>query len=212
APRVIDRKGAHLDVLDALRTGGFVRARIDGRVRELEELPKLDPKRKHTIEAVVDRFKVRPDGAQRLAESFETALKLGDGVAKVAPYAGGGEELTFSDRMACSVCGFSLAELEPRLFSFNNPAGACPACDGLGTERYFPPEHADAERRYNKTTSNAVREAMSRYMRTRPCAVCQGARLNRAARNVFVADRSLPDIAAMSVETSLAFFRTLAPE
>ncbi len=212
APRVTARKGAHADVLESLRTGGYVRARIDGKVRELDETPKLDPKRKHTIEAVVDRFKVRADAGQRLAESFETALKLGEGVARVAWMNQPRDELVFSNRMACSICGFSLAELEPRLFSFNNPAGACPACDGLGVERFFPPEHAAAEKRYLKTTSNAVREALSRHMRARPCPTCDGTRLNRAARNVFVAEKTLPELTRMPVDTTLTFFESLALE
>jgi excinuclease ABC subunit A len=140
APVIKDRKGEHAQVLDELKGKGYVRARIDGAVVELDEPPALDLRRKHTIEAVVDRFKVRPDLAQRLAESFETALRLGGGIAKVAfleePKRA---ELVFSDKFACNVCGWSLAELEPRLFSFNNPAGACPTCDGLGQKQFFDP-------------------------------------------------------------------------
>jgi excinuclease ABC subunit A len=140
APVIKDRKGEHAQVLDELKGKGFVRARIDGRVVELDDPPSLDLRRKHTIEAVVDRFKVRPDLTQRLAESFETALRLGAGIASVAfldePKRA---ELVFSDKFACNVCGWSLAELEPRLFSFNNPAGACPACDGLGQKQFFDP-------------------------------------------------------------------------
>ncbi len=141
APVVTERKGEHLETLEELRGQGFVRARIDGKVAELDDPPKLDARRKHTIEIVIDRFKVREDLAQRLAESFETALNVGDGVARIAwmdeP---GREELVFSDRMACSVCGYSLSELEPRLFSFNNPIGACPTCDGLGVKQFFDPQ------------------------------------------------------------------------
>ena len=140
APVVKDRKGEHAQVLDELKGKGFVRARIDGRVAELDDPPALDLRRKHTIEAVIDRFKVRPDIGQRLAESFETALRLGNGIASIAfidePKRA---ELVFSDKFACNVCGWSLAELEPRLFSFNNPAGACANCDGLGVKQFFDP-------------------------------------------------------------------------
>jgi len=141
APVVTERKGEHLELIEELRGQGFVRARIDGKVAELDDPPQLDARRKHSIEIVIDRFKVREDLAQRLAESFETALNVGDGVARIAwmdeP---GREELVFSDRMACSICGYSLSELEPRLFSFNNPVGACPTCDGLGVKQFFDPQ------------------------------------------------------------------------
>ncbi len=155
APVISDRKGEHLNAIKNLMAQGFVRARIDGEVVSLSEAPELDAKKRHTIEAVVDRFKVRPDLQQRLAESFETALQLGDGSARVVAMdentdlsdAGvatqngpSGAELLFSDRFACPVCGYSIAELEPRLFSFNNPAGACPTCDGLGVKQFFDPE------------------------------------------------------------------------
>ncbi|MBS0372978.1 MAG: excinuclease ABC subunit UvrA [Proteobacteria bacterium] len=140
APVIKERKGEHAQVLEELKGKGYVRARIDGKVVELEDPPALDLRRKHTIEAVIDRFRVRPDLAQRLAESFETALRLGNGIASVAfvdePKRA---ELVFSDKFACNVCGWSLAELEPRLFSFNNPAGACPTCDGLGVKQFFDP-------------------------------------------------------------------------
>ena len=139
APVVKERKGEHRDILEDLRSRGFVRARIDGKVVELEEPPKLDLRRKHSIDAVVDRFKVRGDLAQRLAESFETALKLGEGVARIAWMDDSQPELTFSDKFACAECGYSLQELEPRLFSFNNPSGACANCDGLGVKQFFDP-------------------------------------------------------------------------
>jgi excinuclease ABC subunit A len=145
APVVQARKGEHLQLLAELRSQGYVRARIDGAICELDDPPKLDLRRKHTIEVIVDRFKVREDVKQRLAESFETALKLADGVVRVAPMDADSPEapaeMLFSDRFACPVCSFSIAELEPRLFSFNNPAGACPSCDGLGVKQFF-----DAER------------------------------------------------------------------
>jgi len=142
APVVQARKGEHVHVLEELRAKGFVRARIDGEVVELDQPPKLDLRRKHVIEAVVDRFKVRDDIQLRLAESFETALQLSDGLARIAWMdKTDNPELQFSAKFACPECGYSLTELEPRLFSFNNPAGACPACDGLGMRQFF-----DAER------------------------------------------------------------------
>ncbi|MGH8495905.1 MAG: excinuclease ABC subunit UvrA [Gammaproteobacteria bacterium] len=295
APIVAERKGEHVQLIQELRAQGFVRARIDGEVCELDDPPSLDLRRKHTIEAVVDRFRVREDLALRLAESFETALRLADGVAKIAwmdePAR---EELVFSDRFACNVCGYSLQELEPRLFSFNNPVGACPACDGLGVKQFFDRErvvvhphlslaggairgwdrrnayyfqliqslakHYDfdieapyaelpedirervlygsgrerikfryvnaqgrsvtrthrfegilpnMERRYRETESNMVREELAKYLSTQPCPECGGTRLNRAARNVFVADCSLPEITEMAVGEACRFFAGL---
>ncbi|NIF19567.1 excinuclease ABC subunit UvrA [Pantoea sp. Cy-639] len=138
APVIRERKGEHLAVFDELRAQGFVRARVNGKLYELDELPKLDKQKKHSIDVVVDRFKVRADLQQRLAESFETALKLADGIALVAPMDGEeGEEMIFSARFACPICGHAISELEPKLFSFNNPAGACPTCDGLGVKQFF---------------------------------------------------------------------------
>ena len=141
APIIDNRKGEHVQLMTNLMAQGFVRARIDGEVYELDQPPKLDLRKKHTIEAIVDRFKVEKTLKLRLAESFETALKLADGVARVAwmdqPER---EALVFSDKFACTVCGYSLTELEPRLFSFNNPSGACPDCDGLGVRQFFDPE------------------------------------------------------------------------
>ncbi|MDF3934690.1 excinuclease ABC subunit UvrA [Pseudomonas citronellolis] len=138
APVIRERKGEHLAVFEEMRAQGFVRARVDGKLYELDELPKLDKKQKHSIDVVVDRFKVRGDLQQRLAESFETAINLADGIALVAPMDGEeGEEMIFSARFACPICGHSISELEPKLFSFNNPAGACPTCDGLGVKQFF---------------------------------------------------------------------------
>ena len=159
APVVTDRKGGHAEALAALSGQGFVRVRIDGRIHEMDALPELDPRRRHTIEAVIDRIRLRPDAQQRLAESFETALRLSDGLARVIlldrtagaespaqaqeqpPTEGMREadELVFSSRHACPICGYSVPPLEPKLFSFNNPVGACPACDGLGTQQFFDP-------------------------------------------------------------------------
>jgi len=138
APVVRDRKGEHLHVFEQMRAAGFVRVRVDGILVDLDDVPALDKKRKHSIDVVVDRFKVRDDLALRLAESFETALELTDGLASVAPMEGEtGEALLFSARYACPECGHAIDELEPRLFSFNNPAGACDSCDGLGVTQYF---------------------------------------------------------------------------
>lgn len=138
APVVQERKGEHVKTLENLAAQGYIRARINGEVCDLSDPPKLELHKKHTIEVVIDRIKVRDDIKQRLAESFETALQLSGGIAKVAhmddPSA---EELIFSANFACPTCGYSMAELEPRLFSFNNPAGACGACDGLGVKQYF---------------------------------------------------------------------------
>jgi len=144
APVVQDRKGEYQQLLRALLAQGFIRARIDGAVCELDVPPDIDRKRKHSIEVVVDRIVVRPSDAQRLAESFETALAVADGLAliEVLPDEGHdrGTDLLFSARYACPHCGYNLTELEPRLFSFNNPAGACPDCDGLGARQFFDPD------------------------------------------------------------------------
>ncbi len=137
APVVRDRKGEHLHVFEQMRAAGFIRVRVDGIVVDLDDVPELDKKRKHRIDVVIDRFKVREDLQLRLAESFETALELTDGVAAVAPMDGDGPETLFSARYACPSCGHSIDELEPRLFSFNNPAGACTSCDGLGVKQFF---------------------------------------------------------------------------
>ena len=141
APVVKNRKGEHVKILESIAAQGYIRARIDGEICDLSDPPKLELQKKHTIEVVVDRFKVRSDLATRLAESFETALELSGGTAIVAdmdnPKA---EELMFSANLACPHCGYSVPELEPRLFSFNNPAGACPTCDGLGVQQYFDEE------------------------------------------------------------------------
>jgi excinuclease ABC subunit A len=150
APLVEDRKGEHLHVLERLRAQGYVRARIDGLVVGLDDVPELKKNLKHTIEAVVDRVVVRPGQEQRLAESFENAVRLGEGLVRVAILSETGdgastEELIFSARYACPHCGYSLAELEPRLFSFNNPAGACPTCDGLGVKQFFDPARVVAD-------------------------------------------------------------------
>jgi excinuclease ABC subunit A len=298
APVVQDRKGEHVQLMRDLQAQGFIRARIDGEVYELDDPPKLDLRRKHSIDAVVDRLKVKQDLRLRLAESFETALSMADGVARVAfmddPER---DELVFSDRFACNICGYSLTELEPRLFSFNNPSGACPECDGLGVKQFFDParvvvnpelslaggairgwdrrttyyfqmirslaEHyrfdietpyrelpedirqiilfgsgrekiafrysnsrgreirqlhrfegviPNLDRRFRETESSAVRDELARFLNSQPCPECDGTRLNRSARNVFVAGRSLPEISAMSVGHAREFFRGLQLE
>jgi excinuclease ABC subunit A len=141
APVVAERKGEHVQLMADLMAQGFIRARINGEVYELDQPPELDLRKKHNIDVIVDRFKIKEDIRLRLAESFETALRLAEGTARIAfmddPDA---DEIIFSDRFACNVCGYSLTELEPRLFSFNNPTGACPGCDGLGVKQYFDPE------------------------------------------------------------------------
>ncbi|MDP3126220.1 MAG: excinuclease ABC subunit UvrA, partial [Thiobacillus sp.] len=130
APLLVGRKGENVELFNELRAQGFVRVRVDGIVYEIDAVPKLDKNKKHTIEVVVDRLKVRADAKQRLAESFETALRHADGRALAVEMDGGKEHL-FSAKFACPVCSYALPELEPRLFSFNNPMGACPTCDGL---------------------------------------------------------------------------------
>ena len=138
APIVKGRKGEHVKTLEQIAAQGYIRARIDGEICDLSDPPKLELHKKHTIEVVVDRFKVRSDLATRLAESFETALELSGGTAIVVEMDNPqSEELMFSANFACPHCGYSVPELEPRLFSFNNPAGACPTCDGLGVQQYF---------------------------------------------------------------------------
>jgi excinuclease ABC subunit A len=146
APLVRERKGEHREVFERLAAQGFERVRVDGMLRELGEVPALDGRRKHTVEVVVDRFRPRRELAQRLAESFETALALSEGLARVVDLDDDTrEELLFSARFACPVCDYALAELEPRLFSFNSPVGACPACDGLGVTRFFDPDRVVAD-------------------------------------------------------------------
>lgn len=296
APVIRERKGEHAQVFEQLRAQGFVRVRVDGALYEIDAVPSLALRQKHTIEAVIDRFKPRADLKQRLSESFETALKLGDGMAAVQsldqPDAA---PLLFSSKYSCPVCDYSLPELEPRLFSFNSPVGACPECDGLGVAQFFDPARVvvhpelslaagavrgwdrrnayyfqliqslakhykfdvdvpwqslpenvrqavlygsdgelvtfnyitdsggrvqrkhkfegivpNLERRYKETESPAVREELAKYISERPCPACGGARLNKSARNVFVADRPLPELVVMPVDEALSFFRQLS--
>jgi excinuclease ABC subunit A len=295
APVIRNRKGEHHNLIAELRAQGFIRARIDGEVYELDDPPDLTLHKKHTIEAVVDRFRVRDDMALRLAESFETTLRLADGIATAAFMDDTDkDELLFSDQFACPVCGYSIPELEPRMFSFNNPAGACHSCDGLGVRQFFDPDRVasqphlslaggairgwdrrnayyfqliqclaehygfdieepfqelsnglrkkvlygsgdeviefhyldgrggtmkrkhrfegiipNMERRYRETESNTVREELAKYLSVQPCPKCEGTRLNEGARNVFVNDRSVPEVTSMSVGVARDFFADL---
>ena len=143
APLVRNRKGEHLHLLDQLRQDGFVRVRVDGIVTDLDDTPKLKKNQKHDIDVVVDRFKVRDDISLRLSESFETAVQLSDGLATISFMESEQDDVTFSALFACPQCGHSISELEPRLFSFNNPAGACATCDGLGLKQYFDEKKID---------------------------------------------------------------------
>lgn len=294
APLIRERKGEHLAVLDTLRAQGFVRARIDNVLYELDDVPALDKQKKHSIEVVIDRFKVRADMQQRLAESFETAINLTDGLALIASMDDDqATDMVFSARFACPHCGYSISELEPKLFSFNNPAGACPSCDGLGVKQFFDikrlvnPEltlgegairgwdrrnayyfqmlrslanhyHFDLdtpfgqlndtvqqlilhgtgeesinflylndrgdtvkrshpfegivpnlERRYHETESNSVREDLAKYLSTQACPSCKGSRLQEAARNVWVGEKTLPEITRMPVGDACEYFGQL---
>ena len=146
APIIRERKGEHLHLFKQLASQGFVRARIDGIITDLDTTPDLDKNKKHTIEVVVDRFRIRPDLMTRLADSFETAVQVADGIAAISFTDDKTEDLLFSSRFACPQCGHSIQELEPRFFSFNNPAGACQGCDGLGLREYFDPESVVQDR------------------------------------------------------------------
>lgn len=142
APVVRERKGEYSNLFEQLQGQGFVRARVDGEIIDIDTPPELDKKKKHTIEVVVDRFKVRDDLGNRIAESFETALRLGGDIAVLSWMNGEHPDRVFSAKHSCPECDRAVAELEPRLFSFNNPFGACPVCDGLGTRSHFSPENS----------------------------------------------------------------------
>ncbi len=293
APLIVGRKGENLDLFVELQAQGFVRVRVDGKVHDLGDVPKLDKNKKHTIEVVIDRLKIRADIKQRLAESFETALRHADGKALAVEMDTGKEHL-FSAKFSCPVCDYALPELEPRLFSFNNPMGACPKCDGLGAITFFDParvvsfphlslaagaikgwdkrnhfyyqmlqslalhygfdletsfedlpariqdvvlqgsgreviafkhlgerggwqtrKHAfegivrNMERRYRETDSLAVREELAKYLNTRPCPDCEGSRLRKEARHVYVGGKTVHDISHLPLKDSLAFFNGL---
>ncbi len=294
APVVKDRKGEHVHLFETLRRQGFIRARIDGIVCDLDEAPALEKNKKHNIDVVVDRFKVKDDIALRLAESFETALNLAEGLAVISHMDGDAPDQLLSAKFACPICNYSINELEPRLFSFNNPAGACPTCDGLGVRQFFDldrviqhPElsisegairgwdrrtlfyynmltsladHYDfdidvpwseldsihqqkilfgsddeeitfnyvndrgtvfrrqhkfegvihnMERRYRETESQSVRDELTKYMATSNCPECDGTRLRKSARNVFIDNKRIEDIVCMPVGDCADYFNTL---
>ncbi|MGD9983942.1 MAG: excinuclease ABC subunit UvrA [Porticoccaceae bacterium] len=294
APMVRERKGEYQQLFEQLRARGFIRVRIDGTVHELDETPKLAKNRKHSIEVVVDRLRVKPELRLRLTESFETALKLAEGLAVVSFMDGDQPERLFSARFACPICNYSIDELEPRVFSFNNPSGACPTCDGLGVRQFFDldrviqhpeasisegairgwdrrnlfyfnmltslaehygfaidtpfaeldPRHQqlilfgsgeeeitfnyvnergtvfkrthrfegiipNMERRYRETDSAGVREELVKYLSTQRCPECEGMRLNRAARHVFVDGRSLPAATARTTGELAEYYAQL---
>jgi excinuclease ABC subunit A len=295
APVVIERKGEFVKLFEQLAASGYIRVRVDGDVYDLSDPPELELQKKHTIEVVVDRFRIRDDLKLRLAESIETVLSITNGIVKVAnlddPKA---EEHLFSANFACPICGYSISELEPRLFSFNNPAGACPECDGLGVQQYFDPKRivqmpevslaagaikgwdrrnfyyfqmlkslanhyqfdidkpyeklpqkvknillngsGDEEiqfiytndrgdvvkrnhpfegiinnlsRRYKETDSQTIREELAKYISNRPCPCCEGSRLCKTARHVFINDTNLPTISNLSTQQAKDFFDKL---
>jgi excinuclease ABC subunit A len=294
-PVVRGKKGEHKKVLEDIRRCGFARVRVNGEVREVSEEISLERYKTHKIEVVVDRLVVKPGIARRLADSLETAVKLGEGVVMV-DVAGSGD-LVFSEKLACPDCGMSYGELEPRLFSFNSPYGACPVCSGLGVKSEFDPDlifdmdrslddgaiipydrngitsdfymgrvlevarvrgidttvplsslppdqleilkrgtgderyrfrYTDSqgreqvwesrfegvvrnlERRYRETTSDHIREELEKYMSTRPCPRCEGARLKPEALAVTVGGKSIVEVTAMSTVVALDFFRSLS--
>lgn len=296
APVVVGRMGENADLFDELQAQGFVRVRVDGEVHELERAPKLGARQKHTIEIVVDRVRIRAEMKQRLAESFEMALRHSENKV-VAVEMDSGKEHLFSARFACPVCSYSLPELEPRLFSFNNPIGACPRCDGLGHVTVFDPERVVAfpglslaagaikgwdrrnqfyfqmltslaahydfdidtpfeqlpekvrevvlfgsgreklkfayvgdrgnryqrehtfegilpnlERRYRETDSNVVREELGKFIAERRCPECEGSRLRREARHVYVGGKNIHEVSMLTLRQSQAFFDELALE
>lgn len=294
APIIENRKGEHLQLLESLKSQGYIRARIDGKIYELSEAPSLSLRKKHTIEVIIDRLKVQPDIQLRLAESLETSLRLAESTVKIAFMDEKTPDKLFSAKFACPHCGYSVSELEPRLFSFNNPVGACQSCDGLGVKSFFDPsrvihdselslaegairgwdcrnlyyysmltslaehyafdlntpfqrlkkevqqvilygsgktaiefqyvnernkvfsrKHAfegvipNMERRYKETESSMIREDLARYLNHQVCQGCLGSRLRQEAREVYLGDKNLPMLCALSIEDSCAFFRTL---
>jgi len=295
APVIRESKGEHVHVFDQLRAQGFVRVRVDGQLYDIDQVPPLALRNKHTIEAVIDRFRPREEIKQRLTESFETALKLGEGIATVVSLdKSDTPPHLFSSKYSCPVCDYAIADLEPRMFSFNAPTGACPACDGMGITEFFDPakvvlntdlslasgavrgwdrrntwyfqlikslskhykfsvdtpwnqlpeeihtlllygskeekinfiyiaengsrsqrKHTfegiipNLQRRYRETESSAVREELARFISTHACPECEGTRLNRAARHVFIAERSLPSLVVLSIDEALLFFSNL---
>jgi excinuclease ABC subunit A len=295
APVIQERKGEHHRILERLRSEGFIRVRVNGEIFELDDVPELELRKKHTIEAVVDRFRVREDVKQRLSESVETAIRLSDGLVIIAsmdkPETA---DIVFSSRFACTQCGYSISELEPRLFSFNNPVGACPVCDGLGVIQYFDPDRIvqdptlslpggaikgwdrrnvyyfqlikglsehygfdldkpfkglpkkiqkiilhgsgkeeidfkylggrrnyikrkhsfegvipNMERRYRDTDSTMVREELVKFQSNKICQTCDGSRLNKAARHVYINKDSLPELTSLAILDLYNYFNAL---
>ena len=294
APIVKQKKGEHLHIFDNLKRQGFLRARINGLVVDLETPPKLDKNKKHTIEVVVDRFKPNPDSSLRIAESIETALSLSEGLVIIAFMDGKEADRLMSAKFACPICNYSVNKLEPRLFSFNSPSGACPTCDGLGVHQFFDVErviqHPDIsisegairgwdrrnlfyynllnslathydfdistpwnqlsevhqnkilfgtkdeeiaffyvsdrgtrfrrkhnfegvipnmERRFRETESQSVRDDLAKYMTSTSCPTCDGTRLRKSARNVFIKDKRIEDIVCLPVSETAAYFESL---
>ena len=294
APIVKQKKGEHLHIFDNLKRQGFLRARINGLVVDLETPPKLDKNKKHTIEVVVDRFKPNPDSSLRIAESIETALSLSEGLVIIAFMDGKEADRLMSAKFACPVCNYSVNKLEPRLFSFNSPSGACPTCDGLGVHQFFDIErviqHPDIsisegairgwdrrnlfyynllnslathydfdistpwnqlsevhqnkilfgtkdeeiaffyvsdrgtrfrrkhnfegvipnmERRFRETESQSVRDDLAKYMTSTSCPTCDGTRLRKSARNVFIKDKRIEDIVCLPVSETATYFKSL---
>ena len=299
APIIHNRKGSHQKLLQELSHQGYLRARVDNEIIFLEELDELDGTKHHTIEIVIDRLKVRSDITSRLSESLETALNMSSGVAKLVPMEvySDWQEMTFSSKFSCILCGHSLNELEPRLFSFNNPVGACEACSGLGVKDVFDEEKVVANpelsledgavygwskqnayffqmlmlvgvyygfrvdqpfceltkehqkiilygsgnqaidfskikgrkgwtnkskpfegiiprmmRRYEESEIRTVREELSRYVVSKPCISCNGDRLSKTARNVFINNKNISDLTKLSIEQVFVFFDTLQLE
>ena len=298
APLINEQKGEHLHVFEELKVQGYVRVRVNGIIVDVDDIPKLNKNKKHSIEAVIDRLKmpkVRDDDFRlRLSESLENALALGEGLVKISDMNGDLEESIYSSKMACSQCGYSIPELEPRLFTFNNPAGACSECEGLGMKPYvdvgkvihepsatisegaivgwdinnkyhyhllrclsnhynfsldepfdqlseeikelilegskgepvdfswrskrgklveriysFEGVMTNINRRYKETDSNGVRDYLSKLISLRNCQSCSGTRLREEARNVFVANNSLPNITALTIDEAFEFFSIL---
>ncbi len=229
APVVRGRKGEYRQIFTQMRKEGFVRVRVNGKLRDLDEAIELDKNKKHTIEVVVDRLAVTPEVPRRLADSLETALKLADGIVTInQPDAG--KDLTFSERMACIECGVSYPEISPRIFSFNNPHGACPACDGLGTkvdgpmmgldsslrhlgEEFFGASLGSLDRRYKDTQSSRVREEIESYVERlvsiRPCPECRGARLRKESLAIRVGGLNVAELTQKSVKDAAAFVAAL---
>ena len=298
APLINEQKGEHLHVFEELKVQGYVRVRVNGIIVDVDDIPKLNKNKKHSIEAVIDRLKMPKakddDFRLRLSESLENALALGEGLVKISDINGDLEESIYSSKMACSQCGYSIPELEPRLFTFNNPAGACSECEGLGMKPYvdvgkvihepsatisegaivgwdinnkyhyhllrclsnhynfsldepfdqlseeikelilegskgepvdfswrskrgklveriysFEGVMTNINRRYKETDSNGVRDYLSKLISLRNCQSCSGTRLREEARNVFVANNSLPNITALTIDEAFEFFSIL---